>query len=326
MFDLFHHRARDVSKAAFAAGVQLAEDDPFDSARAPFELFRRGQLQRVERTLWRPADTHNVRVFEYRYESVYGDHRDSSPLFSCATALVNAAWPPLLVCPRPLHPEREEIDTGGDDLELESDEFNEAFRVHGPDQRFAYALLDAGMQELLLGKARALTLHFRGTWLLASTEHIPPQLLPELFPLVDDLLAHIPAVVADLYPPPLPGGLDTVVPDGTFGSNDPTDPSVLARKQADDLLSGASALDRGVTTLAAAGLGADAVEASLAAEVIEDPSWQALDRGHFDGLRDPAAEGPEYDLDGNPIQAHGQDPWGPGLPERGQEPPAAATE
>ena len=55
MFDVFHHRARAVAEAAEVAGVQLADGDPLDAARAPFELFRRGQLQEVERTLWRSA-------------------------------------------------------------------------------------------------------------------------------------------------------------------------------------------------------------------------------------------------------------------------------
>jgi len=324
MFDVFHHRARAVTEAADIAGVQLADGDPLDAAHAPFELFHRGQLQEVERTLWRSGDKHNVRVFEYRYETVYGDQRDRSPLFSCATALVNASWPALLVAPSPLHPEREELDVGGTDIQLESDEFNEAFRVHGPDQRFAYAFLDAGMQEFLLAKGRAITLQVRGTWLLALTEHIPAELLPNLFPFVDDLLARIPSVVESLYPPPLPGGSDTPVPEGAFPTGVPTDPSLMAQRNADDLLSETSSLGRGMSTLGAAGVGADAVEATIAAEIIEDPSWQALDHGHFDGLHDATADEPEFDLDGKPITPHQEDPWGPGLPEHGEEGTGAA--
>ena len=133
-------------------------------------------------------------------------------------------------------------------------------------------------QEFLLTKGRAMTLQLRGTWLLALTEHIPPELLPNLFPFVDDLLAHVPSVVESLDPPPRPGGSDTPVPDG----------------------------------------------ASIAAEIIEDPAWRALDHGHFDGLHEATADEPEFDLDGNPITPHQEDPWGPGLPKHGDEGAGAA--
>ena len=166
MFDLFHHRARAVTEAAETAGVQLADGDPLNAAHAPFEPFHRGQLQEVERTLWRSGDTATTSACSSTATSRL--RRPARPLAALQLRhrVVNGLVAGAAGGARPAAPRaRRSLDVGGTDIQLESDEFNEACRVHGPDQRFAYAFLDAGMQEFRLAKGRAMTLQLRGTWL-----------------------------------------------------------------------------------------------------------------------------------------------------------------
>ena len=58
---------------------------------------------------------------------------------------------------------------GGQDIELESEEFNLAFRVRGGDERFAYDLLNPRTMEALLA-ARALIVQIWGRYLIATLD------------------------------------------------------------------------------------------------------------------------------------------------------------
>ncbi len=323
MFDLFRsrdHRAEALGKIARARGIQFSPDDPFGCERAPFPLLRRGDTRKVSSVLWRDDDPHVVRVFDYRYFSDRGDWTDPSPLFTGATLLANAAWPYLSVTPAPGKLGFSTRLDGHHTFDMLDPAFAEAFTVRTSDDRFATALLDAGMRRFLLDTARALDIEFNGAWCFAFAEQIPVDLVPNVFGFLDDLLARIPRVVGLLYPPPLEGGMDTAMPD----------PGELARPEetvSDEILRASLRRRRSSSRRALGSLfGLDtqlpsyddmiatgAAELATHQSIIDSDRWTDIgDRSGAAADEDPDKE--EFDLDGNPIEPHAQDPWGPGRP------------
>ena len=83
---------------------------------------------------------------------------------------------------------------GGQDIKLESDDFNKAYRVQSSDQAAAYAVLHPRMMEWLLGPGRALSpWRITGADLVAYRSGKPryDDLLPRLN-LLDTLLDQVP--------------------------------------------------------------------------------------------------------------------------------------
>ena len=141
---------------------------------------------------------------------------------TCATALLNASFPQFHLRPAGLGTAiRDAI--RDDKIEVESDDFNEAFDVTSEDRRFAVAFLDPGMQSLLLESMQGFGLELRGAWLLVHCKPLPPKAMPGLFGLVDRIVATIPSTVSELYPGPLGADLSTPMPD-PYGSLVPPAP------------------------------------------------------------------------------------------------------
>jgi hypothetical protein len=115
-----------------------------------------------------------------------------------------------------------------DKIEVESDEFNEAFDVTSDDRRFAVAFLDPTMQALLLESMQGLSLEVQGAWVLVHSKPLPPKALPGLFVLVDRILDAIPATVSELYPGPLGPDPATPVPDPYVDAISPAVADVFA--------------------------------------------------------------------------------------------------
>jgi hypothetical protein len=199
-------RRAAIESIAARAGLQYAEEDPFSCTRVAFGLFRKGDGRGAENVMWRADDDGKpVRVFDFWY---YTEHRSDNggttrtyERFTCAMALVNGSWPSLTVSREGLL-DKFATSLGLPDLDFESEEFNRLFVVRCEDPRFASALIDPGMMELLLSTRGELHFELKGRWLLVASPPIEPRLMPGLLGICDEFLRRIPPVVWELYPSP----------------------------------------------------------------------------------------------------------------------------
>lgn len=154
--------------------------------------------------MWRETnDNHVYRVFDYWYyeerRDEYGRTTRSYHRSSCALALVGSAWPDISIVREGLVDKV--IDAVGDtDIDFESEEFNRMFTVRCNDRRFATALLDARMLELLVSTGGQLNFELKGRWLLVWTSPLKPALMPGLLAVAQRFVEGIPPVVWELYP------------------------------------------------------------------------------------------------------------------------------
>lgn len=262
-------RRAAIESIAARAGLQYAEEDPFNCTRVAFGLFRKGDGRGAENVMWRADDGGKpVRVFDFWY---YVEHRTdnggttrSYDRYTCAMALINGSWPSLTITREGLF-DKFATTLGLPDLDFESEEFNRLFAVRCEDPRFASALIDPRMMELLLSTRGELHFEIKGRWLLVASRPIEPRLMPGLLGVCDEFLRRIPPVVWELYPSPF---LDA------DGNPLPVEDEPLAALP--DLVEQRDPLD-------------------------------ALGRSPLAALGDPGR--PEYDLDGNVVPPVVEDPW-----------------
>ena len=147
-------KRRREALAAFAArrGWSYRRDAPelvdrFDGA--PFGRgFGRSARNAISGThLDRPFTT-----FDYRYKERQGTGEDSQVVTRrfCLTVVELGVWTPGLVVDPENFLKRFAGRVFNSDIELESEDFNRAFRVNSPDRRFASAVLHPRMMEHLL--------------------------------------------------------------------------------------------------------------------------------------------------------------------------------
>jgi len=213
-------RGRGMASAAAANGLQFSYDDPFNSTRVPFKLFRLGDERQAQNVMWgRATDGAPVRVFDYSYWSVEEEHgtaagfglalgsddgmtrrrTHSHRVLTCALTEVEAVWPHLIIQPEGLTG-RVLDRLGLRDIEFESEEFNHAFEVVCEERRFASDFVDPQMMEFLLSTNGKCRFEIRGRWVLVATERVSPALAPSLIALSTELRERVPAVVWDVYP------------------------------------------------------------------------------------------------------------------------------
>lgn len=200
-------RIQELTAVATRLGLQFSEDDPFGLTELPFALFRAGQGRGCENVMWGNAAGMPLRLFDFwYYEETTNDKGQRSRTyhrFSCALTEIGAACPHLTV-------ERESLLTrladhlGFHDIEFESEEFNRAYQIKGPDRKFAYALVDARMMAWLLGQRRA-RFEVDRALVLCATSRLKPAELPALSDTLREFRDHIPLVVSSLYPAPAAG-------------------------------------------------------------------------------------------------------------------------
>jgi len=200
-------RRRALPAAARSAGLEYSPDDQFKCTAVAFPLFRAGDGRQVQDVMWRP-DTGTdhpapVRVFDYSYYDEYRDKnghvRKQWSYFTCALVQHHGSWPQLSVKPEGVLDKAEQF-LGGDDIQFESEEFNRTFAVHCEDRRFASALIDPQMMEILLKTGGTISLDTMGRFLLLSSDPLDPPVLPRLLAMAEDVLAHVPPAVWELYP------------------------------------------------------------------------------------------------------------------------------
>lgn len=263
-----HKRAHAMVPTAERHGLRYTAGDLFGCTQVAFPLFLEGDGRKVENVMSRTGRNGlEVRVFDFAYYNEYQDQNGkvykSWSYFNCAMARHNGLWPVIRISrERALDKVAQKL--GLPDIELESEEFNKLFFVQCADRRFATALLDPQMMELLLHTRGQLTFETKGRWLLVISPRLDnPEDMVGLLGVADEFLARIPTVVFDLYGE----GADT---DG--GDADHALPSEGVLLQPLDSV------------------------ASVLRE--EGGDW-----------RDPTPD-IDYDLDGNPVEAPKENPWG----------------
>ena len=93
----------------------------------------------------------------FQYEYVVSTGKSSSTVYHWIIAVrLPAVLPELALNAESFATKLVEV-FGGQDIKLESEDFNKAYRVQSPDQAAAYGVLHPRMMEWLLGEGRALT-------------------------------------------------------------------------------------------------------------------------------------------------------------------------
>ena len=290
-------RSRAMPRAAKRFGMAYSDVDRFNTTAVAFPLFREGDGRVVENLMWHEDGSPSpTRVFDYSY---YSSHRRSRGLgfeigfglvtdvdvdsdavasigetrtwhaFSCALAQHNGAWPAIRIAKEGMVDKAFQM-IGLPDIDFESEEFNRMFVVQCADRRFASALIDPLMMQLLISTQGEITFETKGRFLLLSTRRVDPVEMPALLNLADEFVRRVPPAVRELY---------ETFPDGAG-----TDVFPLA---------GRGGAPPSIAYKPGGWLGAGDASRSL---LDQDDSW------------DPTP-GVDHDLDGHAIDPVAEDPW-----------------
>jgi hypothetical protein len=129
-------RARAVPAAA-GLNIDLDSKGP---PPAPFDLMRNGRSRKVNLHMW-PTGSQDS-VFHYRYTTGSGKNQHTYR-FTCALIDVPFHAPHVTIGPDAFWSNLGQM-VGIRDIEVESPEFNERYRVSSDDERFAVTLRPAG--------------------------------------------------------------------------------------------------------------------------------------------------------------------------------------
>lgn len=166
-----------------------------------FTLFRIGDGRGVENVVAGPDD---LRLFDFWYyvesESQNRQSSRSYSRFTCAVLRVPGVWMPNLTIARETLGSRLKDHVGFRDLEFESEAFNRAWEVQARDRQFAFAFLDAQMIEWLQMAGTTYRFETCGDRLLVAAGQQDPAGFFALEHVVRGFEAHIPRVVAELFP------------------------------------------------------------------------------------------------------------------------------
>ena len=299
-------RKRGLPEVARAAGLSYSEEDPFDADRVAFDLFRAGDVRRVEHVMWNPET--GARVFDYAYAVERQDQNGRVSrtwyTFTCATIRHDGRWPELRLLRERLF-DRALQRIGLPDIDLESEEFNRMFLVQCEDRRFATDLLDPRMMDFLLGTQGKVSLETKGRELLVTSRRVPPELFPGLLGIAEGVVQRVPPLVWQLYGRYPTGGDVPLI-----------DTWLAAERDRDAVADGGGLLGptdgrrrRGGPPLGAGG--------AFGYGVTQGGAWRGTWEAERIDARRRATEPDdrfEFDLDGNPIAPAEEDPWGDGRP------------
>ena len=165
-----------------------------------FDLFDVGSSKAVTLQFWRPGSQHSV--FEYEYSTGSGDNRTTHRR-TCALISVPFEAPHTKIGPegfwsgigRKL---------GVRDIEVESPQFNELYKIESDDDRFAVTMLDGPTIDWLLDNSGHMTskirLEFWGPWMLCITNRLDMELMFGYLDWAESIPSHLPDVLTSLYP------------------------------------------------------------------------------------------------------------------------------
>jgi hypothetical protein len=191
-------RQRELMSLCRRAGLQFQPVDPFDDLWQPFRLLGQGEHRRTENAVWARGEQ-NVRAFDLVvHES--GDRpgfRRITRRLSCAIAELPFSCPGLEVVPR----ESLDAELGGQEIDLELEDFNRRFRVFASDPRAAVAFLDQRMMQALLHLPEGISMAVNEDRILLWAQLLRPPEVLLLLEVAGELRDRVPNVMASLYPP-----------------------------------------------------------------------------------------------------------------------------
>lgn len=189
-----------------AAAVALAGQRGFqiqveDKAPPPlgFDLFRLGTRRTVSYHIWPPGSQDSA--FQYRYTTGSGKNRQ---IHRRSAVLVQVPFtaPHLKIGPEGFWSSIGKM-VGVRDVEVESPQFNERYRVACDDERFAITLLDPSMIAWMLSPhsgGGTVTFEFGGSWMLCWGDDVPFEQLFGYLEWAQHVRGVLPAVLTSLYP------------------------------------------------------------------------------------------------------------------------------
>lgn len=198
------HNKRQKARIAGARALAAQYGFELDVAAKPppnhdFDLFDTGRSKKVSFQVWRRGEQDSV--FTYEYTTGSGDnkqtHRHTCALISLPYAAAHTK----------IGPEGFWSGVGRAigirDIEVESPDFNDQYRVTSDDERFAIALLDQQMIAWLLSNQSgrgAIRFEIWGPWLLCVSDRLDFELSFGFLDWAQSVRSHMPAVLNSLYP------------------------------------------------------------------------------------------------------------------------------
>ncbi|MHB1261525.1 MAG: hypothetical protein ACYC2H_07395 [Thermoplasmatota archaeon] len=139
--------------------------------------YRRGHSLVAKRVLAGARDGVALRVVDARYERGSGKHKS---YHNASTVALEMPFPLDLTIEPETFGHKVADALGGEDIDVESDEFSRRFWVKSPDRRTAYAVLHPGAIEFLLKVGSRMTWHWYGGWLVMTWKGrlAPQEVLP----------------------------------------------------------------------------------------------------------------------------------------------------
>jgi hypothetical protein len=205
--------------AAFAAqaerfGMDFVATDALHVTWEPFPLFGLGAHREATNVVHGTWSGVAMRAFDYSFEQPSdGSSAPAAPRrrLTCAVAEIEASCPRIVIGPATFSSRLGEF-VGATEIRLESEAFNERFRVECEDRRFATTFMDQRMMAWLLASPAGLAFELREDRMLCVSQRLSPASIPMLLEAVRGFHDRIPGVVASLYPPrsmdpEAPGGL-----------------------------------------------------------------------------------------------------------------------
>ncbi len=193
-------------RAAEAAALAARHGFLHDARKKPpppqrFDLFTAGRSQQVRNQLWRAGESDSV--FDYQYET--GGDNSTTRRFTCALVHVPFDAPHTKIGAENFWSGLGRR-LGIRDIEVESPRFNDRHQVTSDDERFAVTLLDGRTIDWFLHHSlhspTTMNLEFRGPWMLCIIGRIPTERCFGFLDWATTIPAHLPAVLASLYPVP----------------------------------------------------------------------------------------------------------------------------
>jgi hypothetical protein len=174
------------------------EDDRF--VRDDGAPFGQGRSRRAENVLVGTHRGRQIVAYDYQYKTDSGSgERRSTRTHEYAIWLVTLPYrlPHLEVRPEGIFGGRVAAALGFGDLEVESEAFNQAYRVDCDDDRYGTAMIHPRMMELLLsGASREVNWRIEGDVLISwERGHADPAALVARLDLLADIISLVPSFV-----------------------------------------------------------------------------------------------------------------------------------
>jgi hypothetical protein len=196
-------RTAALAAQAERLGMDFVATDALHVTWEPFPLFGLGARREATNIVHGTWGGVAMRAFDYSFEQP--SDGSSAPVaprrrLTCAVAEIDASCPRIVIGPTTLSSRLGEV-VGATEIRLESEAFNERFRVECSDRRFATALMDQRMMAWLLASPAGVAYELREDRMLCVSERLSPASIPMLLEAVRGFHDRIPRVVASLYPP-----------------------------------------------------------------------------------------------------------------------------